>query len=580
MASCSTAQWSGDYTPQVKLTVTQKSSTDTQVVLAWTLEYVTHGGYTANTNGIGRDYSVKIDGDTVKTGTFDINGKTTTTITSGTKTVDKTTSARDVAFSCSFYFDITWSDIYGGTKTASNTISIGAKTSYTVKYNANGGSSTPSSQTKWHGTALTLSGAISRTGYKFKCWNTKSDGSGTSYNAGASYTTNSTATLYAIWTEYKLTVNYYSNNATGAFDGALNAVGSGKNVKVYASDYYYDNDYSTYGLGNYSNSSGSIYMTRTGYTATGKWGTSTSGGTLIDEDTGYSTGQALAKALGKDLSSGDATINVYAQWSENYLRVNYYSNYATSYNGTNTAKNTVNNNNVLIWSQDYYYDNAYTNGLNDYTSGSTLGMIRTGYTSTNNWGTTTSGGTLVAQNKSFATGQALAQALGKDVSNANASVNVYAQWKINTYTIAYNSNGGTGSISSQSVNWGEDFTISVNTFEKEGYKCIGYNVKRSSDNKWYVTGQKWQSESDIESNGYTKKLYAEGEDNHTMGTSWTDGTATTDTFTFYAVWKLSGVVYVSNGTSWDVYIPYINNGTSWDMYIPYVCNGEDWDVIS
>lgn len=37
-----------------------------------------------------------------------------------------------------------------------------AKTSYTVSYSANGGSSTPSSQTKWYGEALTLRGSISR----------------------------------------------------------------------------------------------------------------------------------------------------------------------------------------------------------------------------------------------------------------------------------------------------------------------------------------------------------------------------------------------------------------------------------
>jgi hypothetical protein len=207
-------------------------------------------------------------------------------------------------------------------------------------------------------------------------------------------------------------------------------------------------------------------------------------------------------------------------------------------------------------------------------------LTRAGYTSTLNWGTSTSGGTLIDQYKSFDTGQALAKALGKDISSGNASINLYPQWRVNTYTIAYNSNGGTGSVSSQSVDWGEDFVISTNTFKKEGYKCIGYNVKRSSDNKWYVTGQKWQSESDIELNGYTKKLYVEGEDNHTMGSSWTDGTTETDTFTFYAVWKLSGVIYIDNGVTLEPYLTYIDNGTSWDLYLAYVDNGTEWNIIS
>lgn len=71
---------------------------------------------------------------------------------------------------------------------------------YTVSYNANGGSGAPSSQTKTYGTNLTLSKTIpTRDGYKFVSWNTKSDGSGTSYAPGETYTSNAALTLYAIW---------------------------------------------------------------------------------------------------------------------------------------------------------------------------------------------------------------------------------------------------------------------------------------------------------------------------------------------------------------------------------------------
>ena len=99
---------------------------------------------------------------------------------------------------------------------------------YTVSYNANGGSSTPSSQTKSYGVDLTLRGAISRanasagsytvtldanggsvspssktaertTSYTFYRWNTKADGTGTSYQAGGTYTANAAATMYARW---------------------------------------------------------------------------------------------------------------------------------------------------------------------------------------------------------------------------------------------------------------------------------------------------------------------------------------------------------------------------------------------
>ena len=70
----------------------------------------------------------------------------------------------------------------------------------TVNYNANGGSGAPASQDKYNTVDLTLSSTKpTRTGYAFVSWNTKSDGSGTSYQPGFKYTANESVTLYAIW---------------------------------------------------------------------------------------------------------------------------------------------------------------------------------------------------------------------------------------------------------------------------------------------------------------------------------------------------------------------------------------------
>ena len=70
---------------------------------------------------------------------------------------------------------------------------------YTVTYNANGGSGAPGSQTKTHDVALVLSNTIpTRTNYNFKGWSTTANGR-VVYSAGSSYTANAGVTLYAVW---------------------------------------------------------------------------------------------------------------------------------------------------------------------------------------------------------------------------------------------------------------------------------------------------------------------------------------------------------------------------------------------
>ena len=71
---------------------------------------------------------------------------------------------------------------------------------YTISYNANGGSGAPGSQTKKHGTNLTLSTTKpTKTGYSFLGWGTSSTTSTVAYKPGGTYTSNSNITLYAVW---------------------------------------------------------------------------------------------------------------------------------------------------------------------------------------------------------------------------------------------------------------------------------------------------------------------------------------------------------------------------------------------
>lgn len=186
---------------------------------------------------------------------------------------------------------------------------------YTVSYNANGGSGAPSAQTKDTGGTLTLSTTEpTRTGYKFSSWNTAANGSGTTYASGGSYTANADVTLYAQWAQRTLTVNYYSNYATsGSYEGTtFTGLGSSVNKLVYTGTFGYATAY-PYGLHN-------LVMGRTNYNPTGYWGTSTSGGTLVQQDEAFTSGQAMAEKFGKTLASANQSVNIYVQWTPAYTK--------------------------------------------------------------------------------------------------------------------------------------------------------------------------------------------------------------------------------------------------------------------
>lgn len=91
----------------------------------------------------------------------------------------------------------------GATYSANSAVTLYAvwkANTYSVKYNANGGSGAPSAQTKTYGVTLKLSSTIpTRTNYNFLGWATSASATTAKYAAGANYTTNSGTTLYAVW---------------------------------------------------------------------------------------------------------------------------------------------------------------------------------------------------------------------------------------------------------------------------------------------------------------------------------------------------------------------------------------------
>lgn len=174
------------------------------------------GTYTENASST---TTVTVNGTTCTSGT--LSSARTKTIAEGVWTyvkaggsssnyvdVSKGTSAKSVNLVLTY-------TIRGGSYTKTVPISIPALASYTISYNANGGTGSMTASTKYYGTAITLkSNTFIKNGYTFQGWATSANGS-IAYNNGASYTSNSGATLYAQWKK-DITLSFDANTGSGA----------------------------------------------------------------------------------------------------------------------------------------------------------------------------------------------------------------------------------------------------------------------------------------------------------------------------------------------------------------------------
>lgn len=103
-------------------------------------------------------------------------------------------------------------DMLGSPVSVNTSFTVPKLDQFTLSYDSNGSSSTPpSSVTKYYGVDRTVAAGITRSGYSFKNWNTKKDGSGTSYKPGDKFSTNADTTLYAQWTPNTYTITYDAN---------------------------------------------------------------------------------------------------------------------------------------------------------------------------------------------------------------------------------------------------------------------------------------------------------------------------------------------------------------------------------
>ena len=341
---------------------------------------------------------------------------------------------------------------------------------WTVSYNMNGGSGSISNQTKTYGQDLTLSSTKpTRTGYDFVGWNTNKDATTAQYQPGGKYTANSGATLYAIWKEYSVLDDISSGkkvdignhvyilirrnsdllqicDGAGRVEGNENGANIWYLTKTNDGGYYIQN----YGTGRYIDVEGSkdendVKVITTPYTGN-------------NSQIWYIYGRANGEYFLMPKSSAESkrVMDVNQDYPKAILWNVGYKNANQRFNiivlPTWTVKYDINGGNGII--------NDQIKISNCDIKISDIIPTKSGYTFLG-WST----------NKDATTAQY--QPGGKYTDNSGATL--YAIWKINTWTVSYNMNGGSGSIDDQIKTYGVDLTLSSKIPTRDGYTFVGWN---------------------------------------------------------------------------------------------------------
>lgn len=365
--------------------------------------------------------------------------------------------------------------------------------SYTVTFDKNckvGSGSMKSQTINYDTTASLAKNTFSRAGYTFAGWNTQADGKGKSYsdsvNVRNMIDSGDAVTLYAQWTPNKYGIVYNANGGSGSmssqivnydssvtlrkntftktgytFDGwkgsnnvsytdgaSVNNLSSVNNGTVTMTAKWSPNKYNVKFNGNGGSGTmkdqGMTYdqakaldgnsFKKTGYTFTG-WNTRADG-----SGTAY-TNNASVKNLA---ASGNVTL--YAQWAANSYTISFNAN-----NGSCSEK-----------SRTVKYNTQY---------GALPTATRKGFTFAG-WYTAEKGGTKVSETT---------------VMTSASAITLYAQWNADT-NIAYDANGGSGTMNDQSIPYNTTGSLNLNTFVRTGYTFKGWNTKKDGTGTSYSNG--------------------------------------------------------------------------------------------
>ena len=295
---------------------------------------------------------------------------------------------------------------------------------YKVRFDINGGDGTETMADQDHvyDAPLNLTqNAFTRTGYTFKEWNSKADGTGTVY-ADKAEVANLTAvrdevvTIYAQWTPNPYKVRFNANNGTGTMANQ---------------DFVYDTQQALT----------ENAFTRTGYTFK-QWTANADG-----------TGASYAdKASVKNLTAElNGVFDLYAQWQVIIYDITYDLAGGEMPTGvTNPAQYNIESANFTL------------------TNPTRTGYIFAGWTGT--------GLSAATQTVTVATG-----------SYGNRAYT--ATWTPIHYTMKFDANEGTGSMTDQLYTYDVEMALKANAFTRSGYNFKNWNTKADGSGTTYTNQQ-------------------------------------------------------------------------------------------
>lgn len=375
------------------------------------------------------------------------------------------------------------------------------KGSSTITYDANGGTGAPAPTEKNRGSTAYLSSTRpTKAGYQFAGWAESPDAATAQYQPGSSYTKDEDITLYAVWKANTYSIRFYANDGTQAsvtqsslkYDVAYTLRANTFQrtgyvflgwAKTANGQVIYTDQAEIQNLTQTNNATVALYAqwqanryqvrfdlnggsgtvnpisaeygktyslpnaapARAGYTLSG-WNTKADG-----KGTGYALDAQISNLTAEDGGS----VTLYAVWKANTYSIRYYAN-----DGTQSS----------VIQPDLNYGAQYALRANSFTW---KGRVFLG------WAETADG--------------AVQYTNSEKVQNLTAEngavVKLYAQWRLVTYQVRFDANGGVGTLQGIRVTYGDAFRLpEADALTRELYSFNGWTAVIGGVTKTYQPG--------------------------------------------------------------------------------------------